>query len=187
MKTVFMATLFLTALLAELLLGNAGFPVGLLAFLTFYFAREYGHVGAFLAALIAGSTLDLLYNRPHPFSIFILLAAAACALLLLRGKPTLTLLETALPGLAIGIITTFGNAMIESCGSHISAMNQRLLWHVLFNGGVALFLVPFGIAVLDTTARLLKLPTFIGESKPAIGGRPRTVRAQTLNSRTRKP
>ena len=104
MKAVFLITVTTLAMLAELLAGNVGIYLPLTAYAVFYFTCSISAAAGVAAAIVAGTVLDLIYGRT------LLLTP------LMRRNQMETLLEAALPGMAIGATAALGAAALRMPG-----------------------------------------------------------------------
>ena len=115
MKAVFLITVTALAMLAELLAGNVGIYLPLTAYAVFYFTCSISAAAGVAAAIVAGTVLDLIYGRTLLLTPLILLAALAAGWSLRRNQME-TLLEAALPGMAIGATAALGAAALRMPG-----------------------------------------------------------------------
>ncbi len=190
MKAVFEITVVAVALLLELVAGNAGFSIRLTAYVLFYFACADSPRNALIGAGVTGVVTDLLLHRPLPLTP-LLLAATLAAGWSVRRKHRDHLLEAALPGLAIGMVNTLGDAWITHWAGRYGMPSDELLWGMIFHGAAGMLLLTTVVFLLDGIAGALDLPRFLGENQPPLkgrrwGSRPRTVKEHTVNPDRRK-
>lgn len=100
-----------------------------------------------------------------------------------------TLLEAALPGMAIGATAALGAAALRMPGGQ--PPSWLLLWQAVWFGSIGLLLLPLTVFVLDSAARTLGLPEFLKETRSRLnrnplGRRPRRVRERLVNPNRRK-
>lgn len=190
MKAFFEITVIGFALLLELIIGNMGFSARLTAYVLFYIASADSPRNALIGAVAAGAVSDLLLHRPvllTPFLLIFSLAAGWC----LRRKHTNHLLETALPGMAIGIANTLGDALFLLWTDRSIHSSGTLLWQLLFHGAAGLLVFPGIVYLLDSISGALDLPRCLDNSRTSLehrrwGSRPRTVKERTVNPDRRR-
>lgn len=190
MKALFEITVVALAVLFELVAGNAGFSIRLTAYALFYFACADSPRNALIGAAATGLVVDLLLHRPLLLTPF-LLAAALAAGWSLRRKHMDHLLETALPGMAIGVVNTLGDALISGWAGRSGVSSGTLLWGILFHGTAGMLLLPTVVFLLDSLSAALDLPRFLGKTQTPLerrrwGSRPRTVKEHTVNPGQRR-
>lgn len=188
MKAVFLITVTALAMLAELLAGNVGIYLPLTAYAVFYFTCSISAAAGVAAAIVAGTVLDLIYGRTLLLTPLILLAALAAGWSLRRNQME-TLLEAALPGMAIGATAALGAAALRMPGGQ--PPSWLLLWQAVWFGSIGLLLLPLTVFVLDSAARTLGLPEFLKETRSRLnrnplGSRPRRVRERLVTPNRRK-
>ena len=188
MKAAFLITVTALAMLAELLAGNVGIYLPLTAYAVFYFTCSISAAAGVAAAIVAGTVLDLIYGRTLLLTPLILLAALAAGWSLRRNQME-TLLEAALPGMAIGATAALGAAALRMPGGQ--PPSWLLLWQAVWFGSIGLLLLPLTVFVLDSAARTLGLPEFLKETRSRLnrnqlGSRPRRVRERLVNPNRRK-
>ncbi len=190
MKAGFEITMTAFALLLELVAGNAGFSIRLTAYVLFYFACADSFRNALIGAAATGLVLDLLLHRPLLLSPF-LLAAALAAGWRLRRKHMDHLLDAAMPGMAIGVINTLGDALFIRWAGGSGVSSGTLLWELLFHGAAGMVLLPCVVFLFDALSGALDLPRFLGKNQSPLerrrwGSRPRTVKEHTVNPGRRR-
>ena len=181
MKAGFEITMTAFALLLELVAGNAGFSIRLTAYVLFYFACADSFRNALIGAAATGLVLDLLLHRPLLLSPF-LLAAALAAGWGLRRKHMDHLLDAAMPGMAIGVINTLGDALFIRWAGGSGVSSGTLLWELLFHGAAGMVLLPCVVFLFDALSGKNQSPL----ERRRWGSRPRTVKEHTVNPGRRR-
>ena len=143
-----------------------------------------------IGAAATGLVLDLLLHRPLLLSPF-LLAAALAAGWGLRRKHMDHLLDAAMPGMAIGVINTLGDALFIRWAGGSGVSSGTLLWELLFHGAAGMGLLPCVVFLFDALSGALDLPRFLGKNQSPLerrrwGSRPRTVKEHTVNPGRRR-
>ena len=102
------------AALLEVILGNHGVPMPLLAMVTFYFTATLGWKAVFIPLVVAGTILDLLLARTFPTALLLLPAIMAMAHWWKSHGDCKSVPTQALPGVALGVVIGLGRVMLES-------------------------------------------------------------------------
>ncbi len=176
MRAAFTFLFLWLALMLELLAGQLGLPLLLVALVIYYALLTTSTAMGFAIAIAAGILIDLIYGRTLPVTPVILAAALLTGRLIHLKEPTHPL-ETALPGMGIALVAILGNSVARLALSTLPGKFNELIWELIFFGAVGLVIMPVLTIILDGIGRKLGLDTAIQEPKSNIGAlRPRRVR-----------
>lgn len=150
--------LLFIALLLELLLGNLGIQMVLVApvifYLTFTFGRWYGIPGA----VIAGCALDFCFGAANPWSVLFFLLVTAFAVLWLHHSKSDSLIPLVIPGAVLPFLAQFPASVIHS-GFRGEAILEAFLDSLLCSFITAL-LFPLLVVTLDWIGSFFSLELF---------------------------
>ena len=160
------------AVLLDLWVGNIGAMPMFSCYCACHWAGVSGAATGVVAALIAGTLLDLVYGRLTPVTLWLLPAAVLAALLTMPPPATRRgfLRSVMLPGAAAGAVIGIGRWLTPLCfGASPTEMPLPLemtVWSITFGA----FFFAAIVWILDLLFEFLGVTGFCGSPRSRLGG-----------------
>jgi uncharacterized membrane protein len=154
---------FFSAVLAEVMLGDIGIVIPLTAMAVFYFSVSFGWQPGLIVAVMAGSTVDLLYARSIILSPLLFGVISLMSIFWLLREESKSPLMNTIPGLFIGLLAVLppAGAGLWNTGISYSSLSQTVSNSFLGIFSAVLGL-PVMIVLLDELSSRTGLPGFRG-------------------------
>ena len=153
---------------SEVIIGSLGIILPLTSLTLFYLSISLGWRNGLLIAVVAGTSIDMLYGRSHIITPFLMILTVGVSMVWLHRGDPVSILPNLIPGALAAFIVTFPPVAVSIYYQESYIRGIRLLSMSVISGAL---LLPVIISFLDSVAERCGLPLY------------RKARAEALNKR----